>query len=99
MKYDFNAVDSETAALNNVVDGLETNLQHIQQVQGQLNAISTGAGAEAFQTVAAALNKKMDQYNVTLLGLKTAIANVAGTGGGMHSQDIANGNKFRAIGV
>lgn len=99
MKYDFVAVDTHTATLQNIVHGLETNLQNIQTLKNQLLADFAGAGATGYQSVTDTLNRKMDQYNTTLQGVKAAIAQTAGSDGLMRTTDTNNGNRFLSIGA
>lgn len=97
IKIDFHAVDAHTSSLQNTLNAMNQNSEHVKALRNSLLTDYHGAAAQAFDQVGKELDAKLADYETALGNVRRQIDQTSGSDGLMRVTDTNNGNRFLSI--
>ncbi|MGW0182973.1 WXG100 family type VII secretion target [Nocardia sp. NPDC003345] len=93
----YGGVEDASARTKTVVETMNQNLDDLRGLKDMLMTEFAGSGAEGYQAIANELNRRLDNYAISIQGLNQKVWEVAASQGLFQTTDKGIGSKFAGL--
>ena len=98
IRVDYGAAEVATGTVQVLVNAMMENTERLRGLQKGLRAVLQGAMGDSYDTTMSSFNTDLDAYDAKVKQLNTAVSANVSAGGHINQTDIAQGNRFAALG-